>query len=145
MTHGPKYFIIVYRHSIFICIPKRQLESKYSNFCNTLWKMKSEGLIFLSASLKNLSEGSKFCHLFEDKIWTPLLKNLPSLEGVPQHTPLPTGQTPIVVIFCWYFYLSTTHKDSCFYSLNPSRPGDLKEAFNVCELDEESQVCCKIS
>lgn len=26
-------------------------------------------------------------------------------------------------------------------SLNPSRPGDLKEAFNVCELQDETQVC----
>ena len=26
------------------------------------------------------------------------------------------------------------------YSLNPMRPGDLKEAYNVCELQDETQV-----
>ena len=31
-----------------------------------------------------------------------------------------------------------------FHSLNPSRPGDLKEAFNVCELHDETKVSVKL-
>ena len=90
----PKIFYNCVQTFHFYLHPQKTTGIQIFKFCSTLWKMKSEGLIFLSAPLKNLSEGSKFCCFFDDKIWTPLLKNLPSLEGVPQHTPPPHWTHP---------------------------------------------------
>ena len=131
--------------SIFICIPQRHVESESSNFCSTpleneIWRF----LFFCRHLWKICQKGPNFVASLKIKFEPPPIKKPAVLRGGPSaHTPRYWTHPNYCEYFNENFYLSTTHKDSGFYSLNPSRPGDLKEAFNVCELDEESQVCVK--